>query len=128
MLITYETAKLAKEKGFDWGCSDCFDDNGHYYSNGWCERLDDFFKDEDFFNSSIEEKEMSEKYFTAPTQSELQKWLREKIGIDVYCMPVGDDSYEWYNNIASHNPPFQGTYEEALEVGLLEALRLIKKI
>jgi hypothetical protein len=57
---------------------------------------------------------------------ELQKWLREEHGIDVYCMPVGDDSYKWYNNIESHNPVFTGTYEEALEVGLQEALKTIE--
>ena len=72
----------------------------------------------------LNESELSNDY-SAPTQSLLQKWFREEHGIDVYCMPVGDDSYKWYNNIASHNPVLTGTYEEALEVGLQEALKLI---
>lgn len=59
---------------------------------------------------------------------ELQKWLREVHNIDVYCIPCESDYKEgqWFNNIASHNPPFTGTYEEALELGLIEGLKLIK--
>lgn len=55
----------------------------------------------------------------------LQKWLREVHKINVYCIPSDFEEGAWYNNIASHNPVFIGTYEEALEIGLQEALKLI---
>lgn len=108
-LITFETAKLAKEKGF--------------------RLLVDF-------ESSY------------PTQSLLQKWLREKHNIDVVISPerysngvnylVQAQKWDlnadpevnlnfvikgscWYND--NHEYP---TYEEALEKGLQEALKLIE--
>lgn len=56
---------------------------------------------------------------------ELQKWLREVYIINVYCIPCQHDENLWYNNIASHNPVFTGKYEEALELGLYQALLLI---
>lgn len=70
----------------------------------------------------------------APTQSLLQKWLREKhnihIGVyynknscvwDVECWHVDDVEPFYYGNIEFN------TYEEALENGLQEALKLIKE-
>jgi hypothetical protein len=56
---------------------------------------------------------------------ELQKWLREVHSINVYCNPCQHDENLWYNNIASHNLVFIGKYEQALEVGLYQALLLI---
>lgn len=119
-LITFETAKLAKEKGFDIKVETFYmgDSEENFLHNAG--------KKDNWNNHKclLNESELSNDY-SAPTQSLLQKWLREEHGIDVYCMPVGDDSYKWYNNIASHNPVLTGTYEEALEVGLQEALKLI---
>jgi len=137
-LVTFETAKLAKEKGFNLGCQDCFDASGSSYSYGWCERLDDFFKDQDFFNSEIEDLQFSEKYFTRPYQSQLQKWLREKHFIYVSVIPsyVGNDSKKRLYFELSFGSKirqvtgsgYKETYEEALEEGLIQALKLIKKI
>jgi hypothetical protein len=119
-LITFETAKLAKEKGFDIKVETFYmgDSEENFLHNAG--------KKDNWNNHKclLNESELSNDY-SAPTQSLLQKWFREEHGIDVYCMPVGDDSYKWYNNIASHNPVLTGTYEEALEVGLQEALKLI---
>ena len=71
----------------------------------------------------------------APTQSLLQKWLREKHGIDV--LPFKEQNtiqdlsliYTWtiFNKgIISTIPKGYDTYEQALEKGLQEALKLIK--
>jgi len=109
-LITFETAKLAKEKGFDVYCY-----------NYW---IDDKTQTDEHYKSKLV-KELKDKCISAPTQSLLQKWLREVHNIDVYCQPTFEIKGKWYNNIASHNPPFVGTYEEALEIGLQEALKLI---
>ena len=128
-LISFETAKLAKDKGFNWKVS------LHYESNG-----DRFFdKVECNFNNV-------ELICSAPTQSLLQKWLREVHNIIVTSKPYQDDvSNEtdediefqtlWENEILdvkdSYNIfsdyTFYHSYEEALEIGLYQALKLIKK-
>ena len=89
-LVSFETAKLAKKKGFDWGCQDCFSDGGRLYSDGWCENLNNYFKDEDFFNSKIEETELIHKYYATPTQSLLQEWIEATFNIVIYLKPSYD--------------------------------------
>jgi hypothetical protein len=109
-IITFETAKLAKEKGFNEICE-----------YGYFDRDDEIILDISDHNNS------DNLDISAPTQALLQKWLREVHNINVYCQPVDyENTDKWFNNIASHNPPFTGTYEEALEVGLQEALTLIQ--
>jgi hypothetical protein len=81
-----------------------------------------------------------ESIFEAPTQSLLQKWLREEHKLNVssdlwdylgkkrLCtyqyniLKIDPDSYF----VKSHKPKAGTTYEEALEKGLQEALKLIK--
>jgi len=65
-------------------------------------------------------------------QSLLQKWLREKHGKLVWIRPVPDGSDRWSvyveNNIGHHFITYyvyRDTYEDALEKGLYEALKLI---
>lgn len=109
-LISFETAKLAKEKGFDIHCR-------FYYD----EEMLNVYENEDFpYNS------WGGSLF-APTQSLLQKWLREIHNIDIvldHAVSTG-----WYYRVYFKNmnwsTPFK-KYEEALEQGLLEALKLIK--
>ncbi len=122
-IIKYETAVLAKEKGFDIfeNSSNLFTTQYRiYHNNGeigigspqWIRETDvkgDFYE-----------------LYPTPTQSLLQKWLREIHNINVYCMPCEYDESLWYHNIASNFKVFTGTYESALEVGLFEGLKLIK--
>jgi hypothetical protein len=110
-LITFKTAKLAKEKGFNLICIDGCEYN--YTEDGI------LLGHEDGGHRQYIP-------YMAPTQSLLQKWLREIHEIDVYCIPSDFETGIWYNNIASHNPVFTGSYEEVLEKGLFEALKLIK--
>jgi len=122
-LITFETSKLAKEKGF----TQLF---------GKFDLVDMFRENKD---GSIEsDKEMQgnerDRYYLRPTQSLLQKWLRENHNIqmmlkvfidtkkksvsfacDVVC--VTDGKYV--------RSPIKDTYEDALELGLLHGLNLI---
>lgn len=123
-LVSLKTAKLAKEKGFDLeeGCA--------------CGGFPDCI--------CLEVRAKSEYYYQT-TQSLLQRWLREVHGIFV----VGDHKYidqnkvkTWIANItfldenASYgfdyykrgreDFPTGDTYEQALEAGLFEALKLIK--
>ena len=116
--VTFETAKLAKEKGFEFRVV-------WEYILGF--------------------KEDSERDKYLPTQSLLAKWLREKydIEINITRMPPeaikssfnkGNKRIKKYNmwvwnlngNPRIENPSlFFDNYEEALEIGLQEALKLI---
>lgn len=134
-LISFETARLAKEKGFD------IPQNKMYsYGKDMFEYIDKVkFHDgtkhqcsETPYNWNDGKSQTATKYFSAPTQSLLQKWLREvhKIHIDI-CYQ--DDVYGYYyktttiiDNTESDESIGFNTYEEALERGLQEGLKLIK--
>lgn len=113
-LIEFETAKLAKEKGFDWECSmTAVEDTKHIYGTG--------NDNHNQYRNNV----------SIPTQSLLQKWLREEHGIIVL---VEDECHPeiWVFNVKSKNvnnhycEKSYKTYEEALEKALLEGLKLIK--
>ena len=73
-------------------------------------------------------------YIEAPTQSLAQKWIREKmnIHIEIYAIVAGwgwiltkcEGNGSTIKNMEDFN--FLDTYEEALEEGLKEALKLIQ--
>lgn len=92
-LISFECAKLAKEKGFDWG---------------------------------------------QMTQSNVKKWLRDEKGVFVSLVASHKDiGVKWLCNVSTYNRDKIGNieklihvtprkeYEQALEAGLIEALKLI---
>ena len=101
-LISFETAKLAKEKGFlELTHKITWVDNERY---------------------------------CIPTQSLLQKWLREKHNIDIIIKPYtgdikGTKTYATDITIFGSNKYIKlsryDTYEQALEAALFEALKLI---
>lgn len=119
-IINFETAKLAKEKGFKEECE------RFIYHGG--EPLQD--------NLMLIYKDDPEFYFV-PTQSILQKWLREEYKLDALPIIRSSGKYSYdiyhydnpnsigertrYNSLNSYS-----TYEEALESALVEALNLIK--
>lgn len=121
-LITFETAKLAKEKGFNQLNQGLYytDDKNHCLV-GWG------------FNDRTE---TSFAKYSAPTQSELQKWLREKHTI-IVLVGLKESSLSLYTptiqyiastttSLIAHFPTHFKTYEQALELGLLEGLKRIK--
>lgn len=138
-LITFETAKLAKEIGYmNGGKTSYIQSHTDYIYDDDPKHPESYKKDEvridtKFFHiNNFEKNDFSNEYFTiyeAPTQSLLQKWLREKHKLFVYVLD--DDrigKYYWgVSNLfsSSENPDFN-TYEEALEVGLQQALKFIK--
>jgi len=73
-LISFDTAKLAKEKGYFESPNKCYDpkclDINHIY-DWWTER---------FYSTP----ERIQRLLLAPTQSLLQKWLREVHKIEVF--------------------------------------------
>ena len=125
--VTFETAKLAKEKGFDALCYDAFNSIGNLYSNGWCEYLYDNKVEIPFRSGVLESQDI-----LAPTQSLLTKWLREEYNIIVLVDYEGIDGYYYkFYSYKEGNKNYDAsyknynTYEEALEAGLQVALKLI---
>ena len=118
-LVEFKTAVLAKEKGV---CKYFENINGTKYVPAFYSEDGINFEETEF---QQEDCTIDGRYFR-PTQSLLQRWLREVHNINVYCMPNIIDENKWFNNIASHNPVFLGKYEKVLEIGLFEALKLIK--
>lgn len=130
-LISFETAKLAKEKG-------CYETNIIESNGAFHENTVQFYNDRghlcterDYNKNCCFPDEDNYSEIPAPTQSLLQKWLRDVHRIDIHC----ECNYErdlWtfgyrkkgYNY--NHYPLEYNTYEEALEIGLQEALKLIK--
>jgi hypothetical protein len=119
-LISFNTAKLAKEKGFDISGNDFYYDlgNNNELSVG-------------YYSSYAYSQRKLNLTLLAPNQSLLQKWLREKHKLHVAVYPIKD---KWDGDVRIltgkiNNSPvdFFGydSYEEALEVGLYEALKLI---
>jgi len=119
-LITFETAKLAKEKEFDW-TSKCYHSDGSFQDREYLQNYNhSVFIDKD------------EYLISAPTQSLLQKWLREVHNIHVF--PVIEPLGRKYRGSTVYNEKkdnyiesnfYYNSYEEALEIGLQEALKLI---
>ena len=119
-LVTLETAKLLREKGFNEYCKDIIkEDNNRIMQS--------------VFRTN---KNLPKLCYSRPTQSVAQKWLRETknlhitiynsasgytydiskadMGTVLYCFPKGpNDAGNW------------DTYEEALETGIRESLKLI---
>lgn len=144
-LVTFETAKLAKEKGFDWDCRMVYKGckEGLYLAKDKKYIYHKYkrfpYKQSSTRKNSVMSNAKIPRY-TAPTQSLFQKWLREVHNINVSVRHVIEDYYicemtflsgkymfkdahrvYLYNLIDTH---FK-TYEEALEKGLQEALKLI---
>ncbi len=122
-LVTLETAKLLKEKGFDWKCEHLIDRNKVIrkydlpQSMSCCTEID---------NEPVE--------FLCPTLYVAQKWLHDtkclhiEIGYmygdywlyDILTIPTHDLIGLSDRPIVRYN-----TYEEALEAGIKECLKLI---
>lgn len=134
-LISFETAKLARELGFDESCGLNYAQDGEVQTLQYWEGNGNGFEsnseiDCDFY---IENNPVC----SAPTQSLLQRWLREKYKIGIVLLPdLGFESkLEWGGGLVTLSKnhtggtgPFEldkviGTYEEALEELLQEALK-----
>jgi hypothetical protein len=146
--INFETAKLAKEKGFHWrriepiveiypggGPRMVFTDDPWEMTNG---------------NACFNEagKQIHPKmynpqnaHYPRPTQALLNKWLRERCDLHVMCNPVGRNikaatAGQWLATIVRLDngevyltePIYHESCEQAMEIGLFYALNLIKSI
>ena len=150
-LISFETAKLAKEKGFNIGCKNKYVETLEHAlemgRGGDC--TFPHIPTRVLTNSSYEKWDIV--HCDAPTQSLLAKWLREvhNCFIDILPHRDGDSkNKQWKNkkdvfwtvevdyygknfeieltDDSDFTQHFNKTYEEALEIGLYQALKLIK--
>lgn len=124
--VKFETARLAKEKNFDWSCNNAYDlsgNLGNYY---------DIVEESPFEENDVDYDSLR---YSAPTQSFLQKWLREVHNIHIHICYFTEsntwnvDLYKLPNNDLINNPmefSKNNTYEQALEVGIYEGLKLVK--
>ena len=115
--VSYETARLLKEKGFDGTCYACYE----YFSSdvtmysGWP------------FEYKGEVVQNSKDRVKCPTQQMVLKWLREKhyIAIVIDCWFGGIRYISWHGKIMCYGDnlktqqdvdmPYVATYEEAVE-------------
>ena len=153
-LISLETAKLAKEKGFETSYHSYYFEDGEFRehkiktSNGYYGDIV-IYEQEEFYgnwnDAFLTAKNgnrcfgcnKSQGYFetyTAPSQSLLQKWLREKhhlIIIVAYQYEHDSTPYSYWIYKENNSLPINqwvndlNTYEEALEAGLQKALSCI---
>ena len=114
--VTFETARLLKEAGFDEICDTFYSSNvGAPYL--LCSR-----------NS-----ELRKEYYSRPTQALAARWLREVHHIFIMLSPVIKgwiyDLFDLkkHQYILCNEESFSEQYEEAFETALQETLRLIIK-
>lgn len=114
--VSLEVAKLLKEKGFDKECE--------YYISANTSQVFNKGRFKPF-------KEEGHEVFLCPTLYEAQKWLRTSYRILITPTYLFNDKYTYHilrmdaGNIYCHNYNQYDSYEEALNEGVLEALKLI---
>lgn len=136
-LISFPVAKLAKEKGFKEFCYAYYDERRKLFfenkANG--SSTDTYF--EVNFEDLLENFNTYKFTYSAPTQSLLAKWLREKHNIHISCHPLkwNDNKIILYNaairdfnNKGEYYSVESINYESALELALEEGLKLIENI
>ena len=159
-LISFETAKLAKEKDFNILQHSYYFEDGEFKENS-LKGTNGYYGEEYEFNLSEFNENWNDKWltkktgdrcfgcskqkgyletFSAPTQSLLQRWLREVHNIVIVILPYIDCeskdvnwSLQYVLSDDLHNNRYfeidesdsKNTYEEALEFGLQRALNYL---
>ena len=123
--VSFDTAKLLKEAGFDVPTSTHYSNSGEVWQSSAPEDYNDY---------------KSCKACSRHTQALAARWLREKhrIVVDVAFIPpsvngdvwqyfIGEmDDMVWEGDFESSDRKYS-TYEEAFEAGLQEAIKLMKE-
>lgn len=133
MIVSFELAMLAKEKGFDLLCiyAYCEANKRDSIDHILCTNSNPFgvYQIPKNWNQGYQTR------CSAPTLDEVQKWLREKhkIHIEIVVQDFSD-GYIWRYGIfpigesrthAIYNGEFK-TFEQALEAGIIRALNNIE--
>ena len=117
--VSFDTARMLKEAGFDVPCTSQYTEGKSIWNVGY---PDNFNQDE--FG------------YSRPTQALAERWLREVHNVAIYSL-YDDDMEQWFYVVDAFtkNPVINGfqsgseydDYESAFEDGLREAIKLIKK-
>ena len=120
--VSFEVAKLLKEKGFDWLVNHYYNKFGNFNNTyGTWENYSDL---------------VGELMISAPTLCMAQKWLRETKSIHIDISAFEDNYYallfktngSFIKDMVNDGPNkncIWNSYEDALNAGILEALKLI---
>ena len=121
--VSFETAKLLKEAGFDVPCRSYYE-----LEDGEIVRKDSI--------GSSDYNAYEDTVCSRPTQALAARWLREVYNVAIYSL-YDDDMEQWFYVVDAFtkNPVINGfqsgseydDYESAFEDGLREAIKLIKK-
>lgn len=124
--VSFDTARMLKEAGFDVPTSTHYSNSGEVWQSSAPEDYND---------------DKSCKACSRPTQALAARWLREvhRIVVDVAYIPphVGRDVWQYFVGgmdnmvlLGDYEPSDRKyeTYEEAMEAGLQEAIKLIKEL
>lgn len=117
--VSFDTAKLLKEAGFDVPCTSQYTEGKCIWNVGYPYNFN-----QDEFG------------YSRPTQDLADRWLREVYNVAIYSL-YDDDMDQWFYVVDAFtkNPVINGfqsgseydDYESAFEDGLREAIKLIKK-
>ncbi len=130
--VSFDTAKLLKEAGFDIPCRGIYrtDRTGDYVFRKYEHKNT---KDDLCWSST----DGFQYEYLAPTQALAAKWLREVHKLHVFAKRTYEyalDKFSWGYYIQSSNYEYCknfeigfDSYEQAIEKGLCEAIKLIKK-
>jgi hypothetical protein len=118
-IVLFRTAELAMNKGFNYPTCPLYRINDKELELP--ETPEEFaqYRNWNEYSDSV----------SAPTQSMLAKWLREERKINLWVMPAGLGYICYYTEVNSPEEAGRTSgnkYEEVLEKGLFEALKLIK--
>ena len=115
--VSFDTAKMLKDVGFDVPCISQYMQNGFRWNGGSLKKVN--------FNEY-------ESVFSCPTQALAARWLREEHNIFIQLNPTFDgwllDLFDLkkHQYILTNKDANADSYEQALEDGLREAIKLIK--
>ena len=131
-IISFEAAELAQQKGFDLKCRGYYQTKEYKYSNLKNPILRQNGTSHGIKNYNNQNNKWVKAYglVSAPTQSLLQRWLREKYNIHAFVIPISKRYHshciEYGNKLVDSRPiGTYKSYEEALERALIEGLKLI---
>lgn len=132
--VSFEVAKLLKEKGFDWASNRVYQGPKLKFTTidisplTCLGELGGFDPKQLYITNS----EIDDLVYTAPTQQTAMKWLREvhHIAINVGWGEIFEDQYKWWcivlnmdngNILCEEN--YHASYEEAVEAALKYVLK-----
>ena len=120
--VKFETAKLLKEKGFDWECYGTYNIIEEVLMNEHSVTV---------ISHTNKNSTLGDAWISAPTQQMAMRWLREEKGIHIYPIPANGYYYyasiyieygnQFHNRILSKSG--RKAYEDAVEAALEYVLK-----